>query len=700
MQERRMSIEDAAAFLGVPSGRIAVWAASRQLPGQEMEGVWTFDAPTLEGWSKAGGDEAIRRSEEIDLDALAETLHRSGAVAGVEDETWLRATIRAPHGALDHPRLPAIALPLVLPAGDPADGPVKPEITLLAPLGRGGMGEVWLAEQRSLRRSVAVKLPLGSDPRNADALLEEARVTGNLDHPNIVPVHALGLSEDGRPVLVMKRVTGSTLQAIAADAGHPAWSDLLARHGDRETAIVDTLERAADALAFAHARGIVHRDLKPENIMVGAYGEVFVMDWGCAVAVRAPGPHALAGTPAFMAPEMVATGGTIDPRTDVYLLGATLHAALTGRPRHTGTTLAEVFAQVLASRQVDYGDEVSPSLAEVCNRATQADPSARFVSASAFRAALAHALRLRSMTDLLQRIATSANLSQTAEAGSGRATRQRLEEARHALLPVVAAWPEEQEPRALLDRVLGALARVALDEQLIPLAEEAARALHIPDPELSAAVAKARMQQAEAAELAARAERDLQERDARPSIRGMLWMAGFMLLNAVMLVSAISMSSEPLMRDVVLTDLASLAVLAVAAFVFRTSLLANHRGRITTAAIWFVLLAMCLCDGLGAFAGLSARATAPFSLLSAATGFAALAVLLEMRRGPRIVLAGCSALLCAEAFWSAALPDLATRLMALSVVQTALTGGYVIYDMTRESRDGRGNASGQLGPTR
>jgi hypothetical protein len=180
----------------------------------------------------------------------------------------------------------------------------------------------------------------------------------------------------------------------------------------------------------------------------------------------------------------------------------------------------------------------------------------------------------------------------------------------------------------------------------------------------------------------------------------MLWMAGFMLLNAVMLVSAISMSSEPLMRDVVLTDLASLAVLAVAAFVFRTSLLANHRGRITTAAIWFVLLAMCLCDGLGAFAGLSARATAPFSLLSAATGFAALAVLLEMRRGPRIVLAGCSALLCAEAFWSAALPDLATRLMALSVVQTALTGGYVIYDMTRESRDGRGNASGQLGPTR
>ncbi len=624
----------------------------------------------------------------VDPRALAETLLLGGAGRDESDATLWSETIHAPPVADDAHALPHISLDRP-DAGKDAPASLRgSDFSLRAVLGRGGMGEVWLAEQRSLGRGVAVKLPLGAADRHAHALLAEARVTGSLDHPNIVPVHALGLADDGRPVLVMKRVVGATLQALAADPAHPAWAELLARHGDRETALVETLARAADALAFAHARGLVHRDLKPENVMVGAFGEVYVMDWGCAVTMDAPTPHALAGTPAFMAPEMIdATRGPLDARSDVYLLGATLHAALTGRPRHEGTTLAGVFAEALASRPVAYGDSVSPGLAEVCNRATHADPSARYASAAAFRAALGHALRLRAMTALLERIAARAGLHDDGASVPDTARLEALEEARHALAPLVAEWPDQPQPRALLDRVLRALVRVALSQRLLPIAEEALAALPVRDATLAAELARVRAELDDARRLAALAESSLREQDARPAVRGMVGMFAFMLFNAATIVGVIAGGKEPTMREVIRVDLATLVVLVPVLYAFRRSLLANRRGRTTTAAVWLVILGMCACDGLSAFVGLSARQAAPFSLLAAATGFAAVAVLLDMRRRARIVTALCGALLCVEAFWSAARPDLATRLMSLSVAQTALAAGFLIYDMARERHD-------------
>jgi serine/threonine-protein kinase len=617
--------------------------------------------------------------------ALAETLLAGRADPEGTDATLWRETLHAPHAPDDGAALPRISLAAADAPHEAHDAPHRSDLTLHTVLGRGGMGEVWLAEQTSLRRSVAVKVPLGEVARHAHALLAEARITGALDHPNIVPVHALGLAGDGRPVLVMKRVVGTTLQALATEAAHPAWRELLARHGDRETALVETLARAADALAFAHARGIVHRDLKPENVMVGAFGEVYVMDWGCAVALDAAGPHALVGTPVFMAPEMIDPArGPLDARTDVYLLGATLHAALTGRPRHEGATLAGVLAAALASEPVAYDDAVSPSLAAVCNRATHADPAARFASAAEFRAALGHALRLRAMTALTERIAARARLDDDA---ASPARLEALEEARHALAPLVAEWPDQSQPRALQDRVLREIVRVALAARLLPIAEDALAALPTHDAQLAADLARVRAEQDDAQRLAALAESSLREHDARPSVRGMVGLFAFMLVNAVMLVGVIAGDEEPTMRAVVGIDAATLGVLAAATFAFRASLLANRRGRTTTAAMWLVLLAMCACDGLAAFMGLSARQAAPFSLLAAATGFAAIAVLLEMRPRARAVTALCGALLCAEAFGSAALPELATRLMSLSIVETALTAGYLIYDMARERRD-------------
>ena len=624
----------------------------------------------------------------VDPRALAATLRHGGAGLDESDATLWSETIHAPPAAVDGAALPRIVIDRADANAVTRESTHGADLALRAVLGRGGMGEVWLAEQRSLARSVAVKLPLGAGDRHAHALLAEARVTGNLDHPNIVPVHALGLADDGRPVLVMKRVVGATLQALAADAAHPAWPELLARHGDRETALVETLARAADALAFAHARGIVHRDLKPENVMVGAFGEVYVMDWGCAVAMDARTPHALAGTPAFMAPEMIdATRGPLDARTDVYLLGATLHGALTGKPRHEGVTLADVFAEALASRPVHYGDDVSAGLAAVCNRATHAVPTARFASATEFRAALGHALRLRAMTALLDRIAARAGLADDVVPVADAARLETLEEARHALAPLVAEWPDQPQPRALLDRVLRALVRVALAQRLLPIAEEALAASSSPDPRLVAELARLRDAHERARQLAALGEETLKGRDVRPGFRGILGLVAFMALNAVLLVVSISGGEEPTMREVLLSDLVALAVMGAATFAFRRSLLANARSRKVTSAIWLTVLGMTVCDGLCAFVGLSARQAAPFSLLSGATAFAALTVLLAMPARARLATGSCGALLCAEAFWSAAHPGLATHLISLSVAQTALTAGYLVYDMAREGRD-------------
>ena len=152
---------------------------------------------------------------------------------------------------------------------------VGPEIA------RGGMGAILAARQPAIRREVAMKVML-RDASAHDRLrfIEEAQITGQLEHPNIVPVHELALNEHGQPYYTMKLVKGSTLKKILK---------LLAQGRCRETvakyplaALLTIFQKVCDAVAFAHAKGVIHRDLKPANIMVGEYGEVLVMDWGLA----------------------------------------------------------------------------------------------------------------------------------------------------------------------------------------------------------------------------------------------------------------------------------------------------------------------------------------------------------------------------------------------------------------------------------
>ena len=157
-------------------------------------------------------------------------------------------------------------------------------------IGRGGLGVVYAAWDRQLDRRVALKV-LDS------ALAGEAQLIARLEHPSIVPIYETGTLPDGRAFYAMKLVAGARLDRYAAGA---------ASVGER----LRVVRRVGEALAFAHARGVIHRDLKPQNVMVGEFGEVYVMDWGV---------EAVAGTPAFRAPE-----ARLDERSDIYSFGALL----------------------------------------------------------------------------------------------------------------------------------------------------------------------------------------------------------------------------------------------------------------------------------------------------------------------------------------------------------------------------------------
>ncbi len=217
--------------------------------------------------------------------------------------------------------------------GKPFPEPKEPEYELLKKLGEGGMGLVFMARQRSIDREVALKMlkpKTAKDPEQRAKFLTEAVVTGDLDHPNIVPIYDVGASADDALFYAMKKVEGTP------------WLDVVLEKSLEEN--LDILKRTADAVGFAHSRGVVHRDLKPENVMLGAFNEVLVMDWGLAYSTEGFRKSAsitestsMGGTPAYMAPEM-ATGPIkkIGPRSDVYLLGAILFEVVTGKPPHAG----------------------------------------------------------------------------------------------------------------------------------------------------------------------------------------------------------------------------------------------------------------------------------------------------------------------------------------------------------------------------
>jgi serine/threonine-protein kinase len=283
-----------------------------------------------------------------------------------------------------------------------------PRYQLGEPLGLGGMGLVREAHQIALDRDVAVKL-VRADMRSPAAtaeLLQEAWITGALEHPNVVPVHDIGVDADGNPVIVFKRIGGVTWSDLMANAAEVAH-----RFGSRD--LLDwnlrILLQVINAVRFAHSRGIIHRDLKPDNVMIGEFGEVYVVDWGIAVSMRGgrrlpsvSGATQMAGTPCYMAPEML--GGAdpqISERTDIYLLGAILHEIVTGKPPHEGETPLAVFTSVVESTPV-LPDDTPPGLARICVRAMAADPAQRFAGAEDMQRAVQDFLQYRGSEALVR----------------------------------------------------------------------------------------------------------------------------------------------------------------------------------------------------------------------------------------------------------------------------------------------------------
>ncbi len=289
-----------------------------------------------------------------------------------------------------------------------------------AEIAGGGMGIVYAARDTHLDRDVAVKVlrpEQAGRPGAAERFAEEARIAARLQHPGVAPVHDLGTLADGRPFLAMKLIRGRTLADLLHE--RPAAAADLPR-------FLTVFEAICQAVGYAHSKGVIHRDLKPGNVMVGAFGEVQVMDWGLAKVLTASrererpeaedDPNATAahspvselpvtpadrtqagsllGTPAYMPPEQAAGQiDRIDRRADVFALGALLCELLTGNPPYAGNREAVKAMAVIGHLQPAFdrlpGCGADPELVALCRGCLAVEPADRPTDGTAVAAAVA-----------------------------------------------------------------------------------------------------------------------------------------------------------------------------------------------------------------------------------------------------------------------------------------------------------------------
>jgi tetratricopeptide (TPR) repeat protein len=301
-----------------------------------------------------------------------------------------------------------------------------PGYELLEEIGKGGMGVVYRARDVSLRRDVAVKLlseRYPADSPYAQRFVNEACITGQLQHPGIPAVHHVGTQADGRPFLAMKLIHGSTLEAILKQRDDPS-----ADH----SRMVAIFESICQAVGYAHAHRVIHRDLKPGNVMVGAFGEVQVMDWGLAKVLAGGTPEtvdvlleqtkawdvgdkqthgltemsptqagsqtqagSLVGTPAYIPPEQaVGQIEMVTERSDVFGLGAILAVILTGMPPYVGKSFDAIRVQAMRGKLEDCfarldASGAEPELVALCKKCLAFEPEGRPANAGAVAAAVA-----------------------------------------------------------------------------------------------------------------------------------------------------------------------------------------------------------------------------------------------------------------------------------------------------------------------
>jgi len=331
-------------------------------------------------------------SDQMEGSQLSQPSHDEGFVESVERGAWWREQ-SSESLSIDQSLTLAerLGLPHCSPTGRHRVG---------AELARGGVGRVLRSWDRQLLRPQVIKaLNQGEDAPDKVKLnfIREAQITAQLEHPNIIPVHDLGLLPNGEVYFTMKRIRGKTLKEVIRAIRK---QDKSVKRAFPRVRLIEIFKSICQAVAFAHSRGVLHRDLKPSNVMVGGFGEVLVLDWGVAMVFRGKGVthpiqvpigaglnrSAVVGTPAYMPPEQ-AKGQVerCDERSDVYALGAILYELLAHRPPFRGRDPQKIIAQVIKEPPVapsDYRPElrIPKTLETITMKCLNKSPKARYQS--------------------------------------------------------------------------------------------------------------------------------------------------------------------------------------------------------------------------------------------------------------------------------------------------------------------------------
>ncbi|MCC6698263.1 MAG: protein kinase [Candidatus Hydrogenedentes bacterium] len=404
-------------ILAVQSGRItpeqsaaagALWVAD---PSRSI-GDYLVETKALSESDRAFVDRALQEAVHACGGDVCKALQSAGGDKQVQ-ESFLGSLIVTESGHLCStiPFLPVGAVRAIAEVAGVEEAPGR--YTPIGEYGRGGMGRVLLVHDEHLGRQIALKelLPIpapSGDGKSSSRLtapmmarfLQEARITGQLEHPSIVPVYELGHRADGSLYYTMKLVRGRTMSQAIVEA----------QTLEERLRLLPHFIDLCNAIAYAHSRKVIHRDIKPGNVMVGEFGETVALDWGLAKSKDVEDVHAknltasvqaiklgdeasvektthgqAVGTPTYMPPEQ-ALGqlDRVDERSDVYALGAALYELLSGQPPYTGETSKEVLKKVIARGPEDLrhiSRHIPAELAAVCRKAMARNPADRYQSA-------------------------------------------------------------------------------------------------------------------------------------------------------------------------------------------------------------------------------------------------------------------------------------------------------------------------------
>lgn len=396
-------------------------------------------------------------------------------------------------------------------------------------LGRGGMGVVHRGTQTRLRRDVAVKSvpPERATSARRLELLQEAWVTGALEHPNILPVYGIEAGPDAEPWVLLKRLGSTRWIDLMHDAD--AVRSLLGRE-DLLQWNLQVFLQICQAVAFAHSKRVIHLDLKPENVMIGEFGEVYLVDWGIAMSLEDDGSgrfrtasknDQILGTPAFLAPEMLAGDGSkLDERTDVYLLGACLYFLTERRPLRTGDSLMEVLHAAVMEEPAE-PSKAAPELAGVIARAISRDPDARHASANELRQAVQSFIdhrdsRARSdeATAVLNGLEHAAGRAKDGTVRSSHAqVQEAFNECRLGFRGALGVWAENPQAKEGLRKAAEIMAWYELARDDLETASAHIAQLSTPSKELLAALEAAQDRKRERLDRAVELEKLDEDRD-------------------------------------------------------------------------------------------------------------------------------------------------------------------------------------------